>query len=77
MADICCSAPIVANPSSGSPRPPTIATCAPLSADLAEPTDGDAMRIVADIPRAARAFAEGPDGRLIAVGHLAPSRPNT
>ena len=45
--------------------------------DLAEPTDGEAMRVVADIAGPIGPFAEGPDGRIVAVGGIRPSRPNT
>ena len=48
-----------------------------VSVDLPEPTDGAAMRIVADIAGPLSAFVEAPDGRLLAVGHLAPEKPNT
>ena len=46
-------------------------------ADLAEPTDGEAMRVVADIAGPIVAFAEGPDGRIAAVGGVRPPTPNT
>jgi dipeptidyl aminopeptidase/acylaminoacyl peptidase len=40
--------------------------------DLAEPTDGAAMVLVADIRGPITAFSEGPDGRWLAVGGVRP-----
>ena len=46
-------------------------------ADLAEPTDADAMRVVADITGPIVQFVEGGNGRLAAVGGTRPLKPNT
>jgi dipeptidyl aminopeptidase/acylaminoacyl peptidase len=46
-------------------------------ADLAEPTDGDGMVVVADIAGPIQAFALGADGRLAAVGGIRAAKPNT
>src|SRR5262245_47772089 len=46
-------------------------------ADLAAPTDGDAMRVVADIAGPIAQFAEDRSGRIAAVGGTRPAKPNT
>ncbi len=46
-------------------------------ADLAEATDGDAMRIVADIAGPIASYCEAADGRIAAVGGVRASTPNT
>jgi dipeptidyl aminopeptidase/acylaminoacyl peptidase len=48
-----------------------------VSPDLAEPTEGDAMRVVADIAGPIAQYAEGPDGRIVAVGGIRPLKANT
>ncbi len=48
-----------------------------VAADLAEPTDGAAMRMVADIAGPIAQFAEGPDGRIVAVGASRAAKANT
>src|SRR5262249_4204743 len=48
-----------------------------VSADLAEPTDGDAMRVVADIAGPIAQFVEDAQGRIAAVGGIRPTKPNT
>ena len=45
--------------------------------DLSEPTEGDAMRLVADIAGPIAQYAESADGRIAAVGGIRPAKPNT
>src|SRR5439155_4027606 len=46
-------------------------------ADLPEPTDGEGMRVVADIAGPIVQFAEDSHGRIAAVGGIRPAKPNT
>ncbi|MEQ1833768.1 MAG: S9 family peptidase [Candidatus Eisenbacteria bacterium] len=46
-------------------------------AELAEPTEGEALVKVADIAGPILAFCEGSDGRLLAVGDIRHGKPNT
>ena len=48
-----------------------------VSADLTEPTLGEALLKVADIAGPLLAFAEGVDGKLLAVGDIRQGKPNT
>src|SRR5262249_23619819 len=48
-----------------------------VAADLAEATDGDAMRVVADIAGPLAQFVEDAAGRIAAVGGVRPLEPNT
>ncbi len=48
-----------------------------VSATLTEPTEGDAMRVIADIAGPLGPFVEHADGRILAVGGTRPSKPNT
>jgi dipeptidyl aminopeptidase/acylaminoacyl peptidase len=48
-----------------------------VAADLAEPTEGEAMAVVADIAGPLRAFVRGPGGRVTAVGAIHPTTPNS
>ena len=48
-----------------------------VSPDLAEPTEGEAMQLVADIAGPIGAFAAGAGGRLVAVGGIRSLTPNT
>jgi dipeptidyl aminopeptidase/acylaminoacyl peptidase len=48
-----------------------------VAADLEAPTDGEAMRVVADIAGPIAQFVEGADGRIAAVGGVRAQKPNT
>jgi dipeptidyl aminopeptidase/acylaminoacyl peptidase len=48
-----------------------------VAADLAEPTDGDAMRIVADVAGPLVQFTQDAAGRIAAVGGIRALKPNT
>ena len=61
----------------GSRRPPRTTTCARSRLTLSEATDGDAMKLVADIAGPIVQFVEAPDGRIVAVGGIRPAKPNT
>ena len=48
-----------------------------VSPELTEPTDGEAMKLVADIAGPIAAFAEAADGRIAAAGAIHSPKPNT
>ena len=48
-----------------------------VAADLDTPTDGEAMRVVADIAGPIAQFVEGTDGRIAAIGGVRAPKPNT
>jgi dipeptidyl aminopeptidase/acylaminoacyl peptidase len=48
-----------------------------VAADLDVPTEGETMRVVADITGPIAQFVEGADGRIAAVGGIRPQKPNT
>ena len=48
-----------------------------VSATLAEPTDGDAFSVVADIAGPLGPFVEHADGRVLAIGGVRADKPNT
>jgi dipeptidyl aminopeptidase/acylaminoacyl peptidase len=48
-----------------------------VAADLDTPTEGETMRVVADISGPIAQFVESPSGRIAAVGGIRPAKPNT
>jgi dipeptidyl aminopeptidase/acylaminoacyl peptidase len=48
-----------------------------VAADLDVATEGETMRVVADIAGPIAQWIEGPDGRIAAVGGIRPAKPNT